>query len=63
MKRTLQTLAYTGAQYYGRFRVRSVRGGKREVTKKPDSEAILIEGFTPQLISPEFFQGGTGTPG
>ena len=56
VKRTLQNLAYTGAQYYGRFRVRSVRGGKREVTKKPDSEAILIEGFTPQLISPEFFK-------
>ena len=51
VKRILQNLAYTGVQYYGRFRHRTVKGGRREVTKKPDSEAILVEGFTPQLIT------------
>ena len=56
VKRILQNLAYTGVQYYGRFRHRKVKGGRREVTKKPDSEAILVEGFTPQLITPGFFE-------
>ena len=56
VKRILQNLAYTGVQYYGRFRHRTVKGGRREVTKKPDSEAILVEGFTPQLITPGFFE-------
>ncbi len=56
VKLTLQNLAYTGVQYYGRFRHRQVKGGRREVTKKPDSEAILVEDFTPQLITPGFFE-------
>ena len=56
VKKTLKNLAYTGVQYYGRFRHRSVKGGKKEVTKKPDSEAILVEGFTPQLITAGFFE-------
>ncbi len=54
--RILKNQAYTGATYYGRFRHRSMKGGKKEVTKRPDSEAILVEGFTPQLISPRYFQ-------
>ena len=56
VKRTLQNLAYTGVQYYGRFRHRQMNGGRREITKKPDSEAILVEDFTPQLITPGFFE-------
>ena len=56
VKLALQNLAYTGVQYYGRSRHRQVKGGRREVTKKPDSEAILVEGFTPQLITPGFFE-------
>ena len=56
VKKALKNLAYTGVQYYGRFRHRSVKGGKKEVTKKPDSEAILVEGFTPQLITAGFFE-------
>ena len=56
VKLTLQNQAYTGVQYYGRFRHRQVRGGKTEVTKRPDSEAITVKGFTPQLISPEYFE-------
>ena len=56
VSRILKNQAYTGATYYGRFRHRSMKGGKKEVTKRPDSEAILVEGFTPQLISPGYFQ-------
>ena len=56
VKKTLKNLAYTGTTYYGRFRHRRVKGGKKEVTKKPDSEAILVEGFTPQLITAGFFE-------
>ena len=56
VNRILKNQAYTGATYYGRFRHRSMKGGKKEVTKRPDSEATLVEGFTPQLISPRYFQ-------
>ena len=55
VKRTLQNIAYTGVQYYGKFRHQTVQGGKRIVTPKPISEAILVEGFTPKIISPEFW--------
>ena len=54
--KTLRNQAYTGIQYYGIFRVRKAGGGKREVTKRPDSEAILVKGFTPQLITPGIFE-------
>ena len=33
-----------------------MKGGKKEITKKPDSEAILVEGFTPQLIAQGVFE-------
>ena len=56
VKQILKNVAYTGDTYYGRFRHRSMKGGKKEVTKRPDSEAILVEGFTPQLITPRYFQ-------
>ena len=52
----LRKLVYTGTTYYGRFRHRRMKDGKREITKRPDSEAILVEGFTPQLISQGFFE-------
>ena len=54
-KRTLQNVAYTGIQYYGKFRHRKVAGNKRIVTEKPISDAILVEGFTPRLICPDFW--------
>ena len=54
--RVLTNLAYTGVQFYGRNRYRMVKGGKREVTPRPESEVIRIEGFTPQIISPEVFE-------
>ncbi len=54
--RVLRNQAYTGVQYYGRFRRHKVEGRKREITRRPDSETILVEGFTPQLISPGFFE-------
>ena len=56
VRRTLQNQAYTGTQYYGKFRHRRVKGGKKEIIEKPDSEAILVQGFTPQLVTPEFFE-------
>ena len=52
----LRKLVYTGTTYYGRFRHRRMKDGKREITKRSDSEAILVEGFTPQLISQGFFE-------
>ena len=56
VNRILKNQAYTGATYYGRFRHRSMKRGKKEITKRPDSEAILVEGFTPQLITTGYFQ-------
>ena len=56
VNRILKNQAYTGATYYGRFRHRSMKRGKKEITKRPDSEAILVAGFTPQLITTGYFQ-------
>lgn len=52
----LRNRAYTGVQFYGENRYRKVKGGKREVTRRPESEVIRIEGFTPRIISPELFE-------
>lgn len=55
VKRVLVNVAYTGVTYYGRKRCRKVSGKKREITDLPESEWIRIEGFTPQLITPELY--------
>ena len=56
VKRVLEKESYTGVDYYGRKRWRKVSGNKREVTDRPESEWIRIEGFTPQLVTPELFE-------
>ena len=56
VSRVLTNRAYTGVQRYGENRYRKVRGGKIEVTRRPESEVITIEGFTPQIISLEIFE-------
>ena len=54
--RVLTNRAYTGVQNYGEYRYRKVKGGKIEVTRRPESEVIRIEGFTPQIIDPALFE-------
>ncbi len=56
VKRILQNRAYTGVQHYGENRYRKVKGGKREITSRPKSEVITVEGFTSQLINPELYE-------
>ena len=56
VKRTLANEAYTGVQFYGKRRYRKISEKKREVTWRPESEWVKIEGFTPQLITRELFE-------
>ena len=53
--RGLRNEAYTGVHFYGKARYRKLRGNKRAVTPAPESEWYRIEGFTPPLVTPEFF--------
>lgn len=55
VRRVLKNRAYTGTQVYGENRYRKVKGGTRRITPSPASEVIEIEGYTPQIISPELF--------
>ena len=54
--RILRNRAYTGVQFYGENRYRKVKGNKREVTPRLESEVIRIEGFSPPIISTELFE-------
>ena len=51
VKRLLQNPAYKGETWYGKARHRRVKGGKIERTPLPQSEWILVEGFTPAIMS------------
>ena len=55
VRNLLKNPAFTGVQFYGANRYRKVKGGKREVTKRPPSEVIPIDGFSPPIISQELF--------
>ena len=55
VRKTLQNQAYTGTQFYGMARYRQIKNGKRDMKPNPQSEWHQIEGFTPPLISPEFW--------
>ena len=55
VRNLLKNPAFTGVQFYGANRYRKVKGGKREVTKRPPSEVIPIYGFSPPIISQELF--------
>ena len=62
VRNVLRNEAYTGAQWWGRYRYEMVNGGddgkrqKRRVTPKPKEEWIRLEGFTPRIIDPGLFQ-------
>ena len=53
--RMLRNRAYTGVQTYGENRYRKKKGGGRTVTPRPEGEVVIIEGFTPQIISHELY--------
>ncbi len=57
LKNLLKNPAYMGDTYYGKTRARKVKNSsRRRRSSVPDSEWILIEGFTPPIISREAFQ-------
>jgi site-specific DNA recombinase len=48
---TLTNEAYTGEQWWGRFKSEKIRGtNKRKFTPRPPEEWIRITGFSPQII-------------
>ena len=53
--RTLKNRAYTGYQYYGLRQQRRINGKNVQIGWRTEDEAIPIENFTPQIISPELF--------
>ena len=56
VRKVLTNERYTGIEYFGKARHRRLKGGKTQITPKPESEWHRIEGFTPPLVSPEFWQ-------
>ena len=63
VKRTLQNLAYTGVQYYGRFRHRQMNGGSRENHQETRLRSDSGRGLHPPTHHPRVLRGGAGTPG
>ncbi len=57
VKRLQKNRAFTGVQFYGEMRWRKVKGNKQVASKRPVSERIRIEGFTPRIISDALFNG------
>ena len=62
----LRNEAYTGTQWWGRYRHELVKGGtdengvkrpKRKVTLKPKEEWILLTGFSPAIIERAVYDG------
>ena len=56
VKRMLTKESYTGVHYYGKARYKQLKGRKRAITPNPESEWYRIEGFTPPLVSREFWE-------
>ena len=56
VSRLLTNQAFTGSQFYGQKRYRKVKGGRRVVTDCPESEWIMIDGFTPPIIPESVFE-------
>ena len=56
VKRILENPSYKGETWYGRIRSKSIRGGKIERAERPKSEWILVENFTPPIVSDSLFQ-------
>ena len=55
VRRLLVNPAFTGVQTYGKNRYTKVSEKKRVVTPRPPEEVIILEGFTPAIISKELF--------
>ena len=55
VRRILKNTCYKGETWYGRNRCRKVKG-RIEMTELPESEWILVEGFTPPIVSVALFQ-------
>lgn len=56
VRRLLINPAYKGETWYGRVRHQLVKGGRRKTTPLPESEWVLVEGFTPRIVSDSLFQ-------
>ena len=54
--RTLKNRAYTGHQYYGLRQQRRINGKNVHIGWRTEEEAIPIDNYTPQIISPELFE-------
>ena len=54
-KRILTNPAYTGTHNFGMQRHRKVSQNEIEISDQPESEWVLIEGFTPPLVTRERF--------
>ena len=61
----LKNQAYTGTQWWRRFRTELLKSGtdetgkklpKRRVTPRPPEEWILLEGFSPRIIEPAVYE-------
>ena len=61
----LRNEAYTGVQWWGKFRTELLKSGtdeagkklpKRRVTPRPKEEWILLEGFSPRIIEPAVYE-------
>lgn len=56
VKRVLTNPAYRGETWYGKARHRLVAGGKIERIPLPESEWVLVPGFTPPIVSESLYQ-------
>ena len=55
VRRLLQNPAFTGVQPYGKNRYTKVSGNKRVITPKPDEEVLILDGFSPPIVTKELF--------
>ena len=56
VRRLLINPAYKGETWYGRVRHQLVKGGRRKTTPLPESEWVLVEGFTPRIVYDSLYQ-------
>jgi len=55
VKRLLTNLGYCGLTFYGKERSRQLPGGKRERSFQDKDSWVLVEGFTPAIVSQGVF--------
>ena len=56
VRRILENRCYKGETWYGTYRCKTVRGRKVERVEQPESERILVPGFTPRIVDDALFQ-------